>query len=343
MATIVSRAVKSSALTFTEMDQNFSNLNSDKIELTNLSVGTEGSASGDGSIAYNNTTGVFTYTPPTAAGIGAAALTGLSVTTAADGETAALSYNNTTGVFTFTPVVISDLIALTDLSVGTEGAASGDGAIAYNNTTGVFAYTPPDLSSYLTSETFTSVVQDTTPQLGGNLDVQASGITTTTTDGDLSLSANGTGSLTVGGGVGINLLAANKIFTNTAATDIDFDATGYLNFNTPVTFYGGIAEELNVSATTTGTYAPASADGSIHYVVLTGSMTINAFTDPVSGQTITFFFDGTGGSYTLTLGANILTPGGTLALTDGGYDLVTITCLDDATPVYIATAVNDFQ
>ena len=42
-------------------------------------------------------------------------------------------------------------IALTDLSVGAEGTASGDGAIAYNNTTGVFTYTPPDLSSYLTT------------------------------------------------------------------------------------------------------------------------------------------------------------------------------------------------
>ena len=34
------------------------------IELPNLSVGAEGNASGDGSLAYNNSTGVFTYTPP---------------------------------------------------------------------------------------------------------------------------------------------------------------------------------------------------------------------------------------------------------------------------------------
>ena len=41
------------------------------IALTDLSVGTEGTPSGDGGISYNNTTGEFTYTPPTAAGIGA--------------------------------------------------------------------------------------------------------------------------------------------------------------------------------------------------------------------------------------------------------------------------------
>ena len=50
----------------------------------------------------------------------------------------------------------SDGIALTDLSVGAEGTASGDGSVTYNNTTGVFTYTPPDLSSYLTSYTETN-------------------------------------------------------------------------------------------------------------------------------------------------------------------------------------------
>lgn len=39
------------------------------IGLSDFSVGTEGTASGDGSLAYNNTNGVFTYTPPTFAGL----------------------------------------------------------------------------------------------------------------------------------------------------------------------------------------------------------------------------------------------------------------------------------
>jgi hypothetical protein len=72
VSTIVLRNVKGSALTFTEGDDNFTNLNNDKIELTDLSVGAEATASGDGAIAYDNTTGVFTYTPPVipSAGIG---------------------------------------------------------------------------------------------------------------------------------------------------------------------------------------------------------------------------------------------------------------------------------
>ena len=299
MATIVTRSGKGSALSFTEMDNNFSNLNTDKIELANLSVGAEASASGDGGIAYNNSTGVFTYTPPTAGGIGA--------------------------------------IALTALSVGAEGAASGDGNLAYNNTTGVFTYTPP------TIEGLGGVAADSTPQLGGNLDVQGNGITTSTVNQDLSLSANGTGKITVDGGTGLDMKAAALITTSTAATDLEIGATGIVTFSTEANFDAGISESVYVSTTTTGVYAPDAANSSIHYVVLTGSMTINGFTNAAAGQTISFLFDGTGGTYTLTLGANILQAGGSVALTSGGMDVVTITCVDDVTPTYIATAVNDFQ
>ena len=78
------------------------------IQLTDLSVGAENPADGDGAIAYDNSTGVFTYTPP---------------------------------------VISAGGIALTDLSVGAENPADGDGAIAYDNSTGVFTYTPPVISA----------------------------------------------------------------------------------------------------------------------------------------------------------------------------------------------------
>jgi hypothetical protein len=130
MATITLRNVKGSALTFQEGDDNFTNLNTDKLELADLSVGAEGSASGDGSIAYNNSTGVFTYTPP-------------------DLSTYLTSYSETD------PVVG----AITGI-VKADGAGNISAATAG--------------SDYLASETFTSVAQDTTPQLGGNLDGQGS-------------------------------------------------------------------------------------------------------------------------------------------------------------------------
>ena len=70
-----------------------------------------------------------------------------------------LDYTN----FTNTPSVVT----LTDLSVGNELAASGDGAISYNNTTGVFRYTPPDLSAYSTFDGAFSSLTGTPTTIAG--------------------------------------------------------------------------------------------------------------------------------------------------------------------------------
>ncbi len=60
MATITTRSGKGSPLTNAEVDANFTNLNTDKLEDTDLSV-TAASASGGGTLAY--TSGVFTFAP----------------------------------------------------------------------------------------------------------------------------------------------------------------------------------------------------------------------------------------------------------------------------------------
>tara|TARA_R110002126_G_scaffold122373_2_gene264136 strand:+ start:1488 stop:4148 length:2661 start_codon:yes stop_codon:yes gene_type:complete len=60
MATITTRAGKGSPLTNTELDSNFTNLNTDKLEDADLSV-TTASASSGGTLAY--TSGVFTFAP----------------------------------------------------------------------------------------------------------------------------------------------------------------------------------------------------------------------------------------------------------------------------------------
>ena len=80
------------------------------ITLSSISVGSNASASGSGGIAYNNSTGVFTYTPP----------------------------------------AIDNFITLTSISMASNASASGTGGVAYNNSNGQFTYTPPDLSTYAT-------------------------------------------------------------------------------------------------------------------------------------------------------------------------------------------------
>ena len=138
MTTITTRAGKGSELTVAELDANFTNLNNDKAETSSLAtVATSGS--------YTDLTNTPTI-PST--------LTDLGIS---DGTAGQVLQTDGAGTFSFATASGGGGIALTDLSVGAEGAASGDGAIAYNNTTGVFTYTPPDLSSYLTSVTSSNI------------------------------------------------------------------------------------------------------------------------------------------------------------------------------------------
>jgi hypothetical protein len=198
MTTIVTRAGKGSALTWTEGDDNITNLNNDKIELTDLSV----SASGDGSLTYNNTTGVITYTGPGSTQYRAAftAGTGISITS---------------GVIT-----------------NTQSAGISD------------------------------LVQDTTPQLGGNLDVLTRSITTSTTNGNITLTPNGTGM--------------------TMLNNIEYH------------------EKIHSLGTTSGTVAPNIANGNVQTITLNGNLTLNAFTSPVAGQSLTLIINTNGTNRTLT-------------------------------------------
>ena len=168
---------------------------------------------------------------------------------------------------TGTVALTSDLtsyIALTNLSVGTEGTAAGDGAIAYDNSTGVFTYTPPTIMG------IGGVVADTTPQLGGNLDVNGNSIVSTgsgeidiTSDGVLDLNANnGNVDITsVGGNVTLAGDTGNMTFTNTGTGTFVFggkvEAGSYKTTN--YTDDDGTSTLTTTSATTIDTW-PAGAD-----------------------------------------------------------------------------------
>ena len=97
------------------------------IQLTSLSVTDSG---GDGSLSYDNTTGVFTYTGPSASDIRAhfSASTGITIT---DGAIA-------TTITQYTDALAREAISVTD--------SGGDGSLSYNNTTGVITYTGPSAS-----------------------------------------------------------------------------------------------------------------------------------------------------------------------------------------------------
>ena len=88
---------------------------------------------GDGSLAYDNSTGVITYTGPSASEVRAH----FSAANSGTGF-GSLAYNSSTGAFTYSVVTASNIrqqISVTD--------SGGDGSLSYDNTTGVITYTGP--------------------------------------------------------------------------------------------------------------------------------------------------------------------------------------------------------
>ena len=99
----------------------------------------------------------------------------------------------------------------------------------------------------------------------------------------ITLPASGTGALDT-----INIGAINPgtgTFTTLTAATTTLD---------------DIRETVFSLGTTSGTIAPNAANGSIQTITLNGNLTINAFTSPVSGQTITLIITTGGTGRTLT-------------------------------------------
>ena len=89
-------------------------------------------AGGDGSLSYNNTTGVFTYTGPSAAEVRAHVSAGTGITI-------------TDGAIATTITQYADSNARSAISVTDSG---GDGSLGYNSSTGVITYTGPGTTDY---------------------------------------------------------------------------------------------------------------------------------------------------------------------------------------------------
>ena len=161
---------------------------------------------------------------------------------------------------------------LNQSSAGTNQVLSWNGS-DYAWVAQTTAYTNTNVDSHLNTNTATSgqilswtgadydwiaqpssgiqnVVDDTTPQLGGNLDVRTFGITTSTTDGDIDITANGDGNIVLNsnvteffnqygsatGSVPLDVSSGNHIFV-TAIGSVTFIFNGYTSGVESFTLY----------------------------------------------------------------------------------------------------------
>jgi len=143
--------------------------------------------------------------------------------------------------------------------VDAEDANIASDSLTFTNKSGNISQWTND-SGYVTSAGISDVVSDTTPQLGGDLDVNGNDIVSVS-NGNIVLAPNGTGKTKVG-----NL-------------QYDEDITA-----------------LTYAATIT----PDVADGNVRTITLTGNLTFSAFSNPVAGQTLTLIIDTNGTGRTLT-------------------------------------------
>ena len=204
---------------------------------------------GDGSLAYNSTTGAFTYTGPSASEVRAH----ISVDDTA-GNDGSLSYNSTTGVITFVGTSAAETrahISVTD--------AGGDGSLAYNSGTGVITYTGPSLA-----------------QVQARIDNSASNVRAHFSGGDGIDLASGVIDVdtSVVRTTGNQSIAGIKTFTGSvdlsSATVPGFTVTGDLNVTGE--FNSLTQVDLLVEDTSITMRSGAAGNGDAHiYVVATGS------------------------------------------------------------------------
>jgi hypothetical protein len=135
------------------------------------------------------------------------------------------------------------------------------------------------------------VYADTNPSLGGNLTVMGYSIISAS-NGNITITPNGTGK--------------TKISS--------------LNSNEGSVYSLG---------TTGGTIAPDVANGNVQSITLNSALTLNAFTNPVAGQTLTLIING-GTSYT-SITSTMKFAGGTKTLT------ATASCIDILSVYYDGT------
>jgi hypothetical protein len=209
-------------------------------------------------------------------------------------------------------VVTGGAIALTDLSVGTEGSASGNGAIAYNNSTGVFTYTPPDLSSYLTSVAFSDLTSTPTTLAGYGI-----------TDADVSGNANITGNTGVTGNLTVN---------GNSGVDGDHSVTGNSSLNGTLSVTGDTTLSSNVNVggdanitgnnTVTGNSSVAGNSSVVGNLNVTGDTTLAGNSSVAGNADVTGNLDITG---TLTVSNKTINTPDT---STGGANSGTATALD---------------
>ena len=197
----------------------------------------------------------------------------------------------------------------TDPTLDNDGDALTAGDLYYNSVGTVLKYYTGSAWVAITSGGITDLVQDTTPQLGGSLDVNGNSIVSTS-NGNITLTPDGTGDV---------VLSADTVKVGDSNVDatITTDGTGDLTISTnsgtnsgTVKIFDGVNGNIEITPNGTGVVkldglSYPIADGTSGQVLQTNGSGIISFATASSGTpTVNTYDTGTAATYTKPTTAN---------------------------------------
>lgn len=202
------------------------------------------------------------------------------------------------------------------------------------------------------------VVSDTTPQLGGNLDVNGQSIVSVS-GGNIAITPDGAGQIQLDG---LNWPTAD----GTMAQVLQTDGAGNLSFTTVSGGISNVVEDLTpqlggdldgqgnkvedveldnyketiyTGGSTTGTITPDVANGNVQSITLTGSISLDGFANAETGQSLTLIVkQSSAGGETLTSTMKFAGGEKTLSATADAIDIISI--VYDGTNYYASLSTN---
>lgn len=188
-----------------------------------------------------------------------------------------------------------------------------------------------------------NVVEDTSPQLGGSLDVNGQSIVSVS-DGNITIAPNGAGNIQLTPATGNITLGAVNFPTADGSVNqfITTNGSGTLAFTSTLSgsTLTDYKETIYTGGTTTGTITPAVSNGNVQSITLSGSITLNALGTPETGDSMTLIVKqpASGGPYTLT--SSMLFAGGTKTLSTAANAIDIISVLYDGTNYWASLSTN---